>query len=85
MEFECVCQKIMILIHGVSDMNDIGKDYSDYDKDYMLRTDAVWEKQQLKDWFRLTNKVYLFDEFRCSSSTLKIKNINLLNPKISTT
>lgn len=66
-------------------MDDVGKDYSEYDKDYTLRTDAVWEKQQLKDWFRLTNKVFLFDEFRCSSSTSKIRNINLLNPKISTT
>lgn len=24
-----------------------------------MRTDAVWEKYQLKDWFRLTEKVTL--------------------------
>lgn len=42
--------------HGTLSVN-IGKDWSQYDKDYKLRTDAVWEKQQLKDWFRLTNKV----------------------------
>lgn len=39
-------------------MNTLGKDFSEYDTDYELRTDAVWEKQQLKDWFRLTNKVH---------------------------
>lgn len=32
-------------------------DWNSYKKDYRLRTDAVWEKQQLKDWFRLFNKV----------------------------
>jgi hypothetical protein len=35
----------------------LGKDWSEYSKDYLLRTDAVWEKHQLKNWFRLTNKV----------------------------
>ena len=33
------------------------KDFTEYDQDYKLRTDAVWEKYMLKDWFRLTNKV----------------------------
>ena len=39
------------------DFNTWGKDFSEYDKDYKLRTDAVWEKYQLKDWLRLTGKV----------------------------
>jgi hypothetical protein len=34
-----------------------GKDFSEYNKDFRLRTDAVWEKQQLKDWYRLTSRV----------------------------
>jgi hypothetical protein len=36
----------------------LGKDFSEYNKDFKLRTDAVWEKYQLKDWFRLTSKVF---------------------------
>lgn len=34
-----------------------GKDWTEYDKEYKLRTDAVWEKWQLKNWYRLTNRV----------------------------
>ena len=46
------------------DFSTHGKDWSQYDKDYKLRTDAVWEKQQLKDWFRLTNKVFYFNKLK---------------------
>jgi len=48
----------MISALGVTFIINAGKDYTSYHKDFKLRTDAVWEKQQLKDWFRLTNKVY---------------------------
>ncbi len=33
----------------------------DYQKDFLLRTDAVWEKSKLKDWFRLYHKVFHFN------------------------
>jgi len=52
---------------------DAGKDFSEYNKDFKLRTDAVWEKQQLKDWYRCVNKVAL-NICRSSSSTKKIRN-----------
>lgn len=58
MESEFACQRTTISIPGVRAYDNLGKNWSEYDKDYRLRTDAVWEKQQLKDWFRLTNKVY---------------------------
>lgn len=54
---ESACQRTTISTLGVYACNNLGKNWSEYDKDYRLRTDAVWEKQQLKDWFRLTNKV----------------------------
>lgn len=54
---ESECQMTMISIPGVLDILELGKDYSEYSLDFILRTDAVWEKQQLKDWFRLTNRV----------------------------
>lgn len=38
-------------------VKDAGKDFSEYNKEFKLRTDAVWEKTQLKDWFRCANKV----------------------------
>ena len=44
------------------DFNTWGKDFSEYHKDFKLRTDAVWEKYQLKDWFRLTSKVFFFNK-----------------------
>jgi hypothetical protein len=39
------------------DFSNKGVNWKDYRKDFRLRTDAVWEKQQLKDWYRLFNKV----------------------------
>lgn len=58
MELELECQKTMTSILGVTLLIIMsGKDFSEYNKEFKLRTDAVWEKYQLKDWFRLTNKV----------------------------
>ena len=58
MELELECQKTMTSILGVKLLIIMsGKDFSEYNKEFKLRTDAVWEKYQLKDWFRLTNKV----------------------------
>jgi len=37
----------------------------DYEGDYILRTDAVWEKTKLKDWFRQYMKVYYLINSRC--------------------
>ncbi|KAM3133713.1 hypothetical protein pb186bvf_014122 [Paramecium bursaria] len=39
-----------------------GVDWKRYEKDFSLRTDAVWEKQQLKDWFRLYTKCFYYDK-----------------------
>lgn len=39
----------------------VGIDWKSYEKDFTLRTDAVWEKQQLRDWFRLYTKCFYFD------------------------
>ncbi len=54
---ESECLKTMISTLGVSPSIMLGKDFSEYKNEYRLRTDAVWEKYQLKDWFRLTSKV----------------------------
>jgi len=35
----------------------IGKDWKEYSKDFILRTDAVWEKDEMKNWFRSYMKV----------------------------
>lgn len=59
MESESECLKTMISILGVIYRNNLGKDFSEYNNEFRLRTDAVWEKYQLKDWFRLTSKVHL--------------------------
>lgn len=74
MGFELRLQKIMTSTLGVRTFIITGKDFTEYNKDFRLRTDAVWEKTQLKDWFRLANKVTLFI-LRSSSSTKKIANI----------
>lgn len=45
-------------------------DWRSYKQDYLLRTDAVWEKQKLKDMFYATYKVSLvFDSLRISYMT----------------
>ncbi|EAS07366.4 hypothetical protein TTHERM_00568030 (macronuclear) [Tetrahymena thermophila SB210] len=38
-----------------------GKDWREYDKDFILRTDAVWEKFQLEHFFRNYMKCFFFD------------------------
>ena len=38
----------------------IGKDWSEYKNDYILRTDAVWEKFKLKEWFLIDHKIFHF-------------------------
>lgn len=69
MASEYECQRATTSALGVLKSIIVDKDWSQYDKDYKLRTDAVWEKQQLKDWFRLTNKVTKPVISRCSIST----------------
>ena len=76
MESESECPKIMISTPGVASLLTAGKDYSEYNKEFRLRTDAVWEKYQLKDWFRLASKVIVFNYFRCSFSTSDQWGIN---------
>jgi len=44
------------------DFSNKGKNWAEYENDFLLRTDAVWEKQQLLDWFRLYHKVFYFDK-----------------------
>ena len=43
------------------DFSNTGIDWKGYGKDFMLRTDAVWEKQQLRDFFRLYMKCFWFN------------------------
>merc|ERR1712232_2412 len=43
------------------DFSTKGKKWSDYHKYFMLRTDAVWEKTKLKDFFRSFHKFFHFD------------------------
>lgn len=44
------------------DFSTRGKDWSDYSKDFILRTDAVWEKQKLRDYWRLYTKCFYFNK-----------------------
>lgn len=53
-----------------------GVNWQDYEKDYALRTDAVWEKDQLKDWFRLYTKVLLFCYISVSISIQQLISIH---------
>lgn len=36
---------------------EIGKNWKEYEGDFLLRTDAVWEKQELEHFFRNYTKV----------------------------
>lgn len=54
---EFACPRTTTSVPQVNHAVIVGKNWAEYEKEYKLRTDAVWEKQQLKDWFRLTNKV----------------------------
>ena len=38
--------------------------WAEYDNDYILRTDAVWEKTKLKDYFRNYMKVKIYIRLR---------------------
>ncbi|CAD8060858.1 unnamed protein product [Paramecium sonneborni] len=50
--------------------------WKEHEKDFVLRTDAVWEKDQLKDWFRLYTKVRNYQNF--SVFILIQQQINIL-------
>ena len=52
-----------------------GKDFTKFEKDFKLRTDAVWEKSKLQDYFRLYYKTFLFDR--------KKKSYFLVSPRDS--
>ena len=43
------------------DFSNKGIDWEDYEKDVRLRTDAVWERSRLKDYFRLFYKIFYWD------------------------
>ena len=43
------------------DFSTRGKNWSEYHGDFLLRTDAIWEKEKLRDWFRLYQKCFYFD------------------------
>lgn len=43
------------------DFSNKGVDYNKLKDEYILRTDAVWEKQQLRDYFRLYMKAFWFN------------------------
>jgi len=43
------------------DFSNRGVDWQDYMDEVRLRTDAAWEKQKLKDYFRLFYKVFYWD------------------------
>ena len=49
--------------------------WRDYKNEYILRTDAIWEKTKLKDYFYSMYKTFLFDEF---TSTYMITDIRLI-------
>ncbi len=44
------------------DFSTKGKDWTQYYTDFLLRTDAVWEKQKLLDYFRGYYKFFQFDK-----------------------
>ena len=81
MVFRCACLKTMISTLGVLDRCMPGKDFTEYDRDYKLRTDAVWEKYQLKDWFRMTTRVTIL---RWRFSTLTSISSNINSPSLKT-
>jgi len=43
------------------DFSNRGIDWEDYQRDVRLRTDAVWERQKLKDYFRMFYKIFYWD------------------------
>ena len=46
----------------------------DYKGDYILRTDAVWEKTKLKDWFRQYMKVNIIKQARYSTTATRMED-----------
>jgi hypothetical protein len=55
------------------DFSNKGINWKDYSKDFLLRTDAVWEKYQLRDYFRLYMKCFWYNN--------GIKNYELIEPE----
>ena len=47
------------------------KNWAEYENDFLLRTDAVWEKEQLKDYFRLYSKCFYFDTVKKQYSVME--------------
>jgi hypothetical protein len=43
------------------DFSNRGVDWDEYKREVRLRTDAVWERQKLKDYFRLFYKIFYWD------------------------
>ena len=43
------------------DFSNKGVDWESYEKEARLRTDAVWERSKLKDYFRLFYKIFYWD------------------------
>jgi hypothetical protein len=43
------------------DFSNRGIDWKDYQRDVRLRTDAVWERSKLKDYFRMFYKIFYWD------------------------
>lgn len=43
------------------DFSNKGVDWEEYQREARLRTDAVWERQKLKDYFRLFYKIFFWD------------------------
>eukprot|EP00358_Blepharisma_japonicum_P003740 CAMPEP_0202945178 /NCGR_PEP_ID=MMETSP1395-20130829/6129_1 /ASSEMBLY_ACC=CAM_ASM_000871 /TAXON_ID=5961 /ORGANISM="Blepharisma japonicum, Strain Stock R1072" /LENGTH=209 /DNA_ID=CAMNT_0049644859 /DNA_START=34 /DNA_END=663 /DNA_ORIENTATION=+ len=43
------------------DFSNKGIDWEEYQREVRLRTDAVWERQKLKDYFRLFYKIFYWD------------------------
>jgi len=47
---------VLQLVIGILNF-EIGKNWKEYEGDFLLRTDAVWEKQELEHFFRNYTKV----------------------------
>ena len=53
--------KFLPNIISLLEVNSQDKNWDEFKHDFKLRTDAVWEKEKLRDWFRLFYKNFLFD------------------------
>ena len=43
------------------DFSNTGVDWEDYEKEARLRTDSIWERGKLRDYFRLFYKIFYWD------------------------